>query len=164
MVLSQLSARTRNLIVNSGYIATIGVSGLVLCAIGSNLNDISHQVQVDITTLGGCAFMARGIGSILGSIASASIFHYFQGDQILQCGLVGISFLLSVIPSVTSARQLYVYFFLLGLCSSVNDTGCNIMVRRLRGLQAGPWLGMNGISFGMSAAIVPIVELISTQF
>lgn len=159
-----LSTRSRNLVINSGYIATIGVSGLVLCAIGSNLSDISNRVNVDITTLGGRAFMARGIGSILGSIASAAIFHYFQGDNILQCGLVGISFILGVIPSVTSARQLYIYFFLLGLCSSVNDTGCNIMVRRLRGLQAGPWLGMNGISFGMSAAIVPIVELMSTQF
>lgn len=163
-VMNRLSTQTRNFIVNSGYIATIGVSGLVLCAIGSNLNDISKQVQVDITILGGHAFMARGIGSILGSIASASIFHYFQGDNILQCGLVGISFILAVIPTVTSASQLYVYFFLLGLCSSINDTGCNIMVRRLRGIQAGPWLGINGISFGMSAAIVPLVELISNQF
>ena len=149
---------------NISYILTVGVSGLVLCAIGSDLKFIAEHVGINTTTLGGNAFLLRGIGSIIGSAASSQIFQIFEGDHVLLCGLLGITTLLLIIPSVNSAEALYLCFFLLGWCSSINDTGCNIMTRKIRGKQAGPWLGANGISFGMSAAIVPVIELISNDF
>lgn len=152
------------LLANITYLLTIGVSGLVLCALGSNLSDIAAEVRVDTRELGGWAFMARGVGSILGALLSSKIFQWIQGDRILMCGLTVIAGVLALIPSSSSDKQLYIYFFILGLCSAINDTGCNILVRRLRGKQAGPWLGANGISFGMSAAVVPIIELISDDF
>lgn len=152
------------LYLNISYILTVGVSGLILCAIGSDLKFIAEHVGVSTTILGGNAFLARGCGSITGAVASSRIFKLFEGDRVLLCGLMGIAILLSVIPSVTSESALYFYFFSLGLFSAINDTGCNIMTRKIRDKQTGPWLGANGISFGMSAAIVPIIEQISDDF
>lgn len=152
------------LYINCTYIATIGVSGLVLCAIGSNLNDIAQTVQMDPTELGGNICMFRGLGSITGALTSARVYRTFQGDHVLLCGLLMICMILLLIPSCWETYQLYIFFYILGLCSSINDTGCTILTRKLRGKEAGPWLGANGISFGMSAAIVPIIESLSEDF
>lgn len=149
---------------NVTYVLTIGISGLVLCAIGSNLGDLAIKLEQDPTLMGGRAFMCRGIGSMLGALASSELFRRLPGDLVLMAGLLGIATLLHALPSTTSTAQLYVYFFLLGLCSAIDDTGCNILTRRLRGRKAGPWLGANGISFGMSAAIVPLIESITSDF
>ena len=151
------------LYVNTSYILTIGVSGLVLCAVGSNLSCIAHRLNIASTELGGVAFMCRGFGSVLGSLLSSTIFEHFVGDFVLVAGLLGITLIFCLIPLSNTAVMLYTFFFLLGLFSSINDTGSNILTRKLRGKEAGPWLGINGVSFGMAAAIVPVVELLSSD-
>ena len=153
------------LFINITYILTIGVSGLVLCALGSNLNDISNRIGMNATELGGFLYLFRGIGCILGAMISSTIYYYFKkGDSVLLVGLLVIACMLMLIPFSASSTQLYIYFFILGLCSAINDTGCTILTRKLRGRQAGPWLACNGISFGLSAALVPLVECLSNQF
>lgn len=151
------------LFVSVTYILTIGVSGLVLCAIGSNLTAIARRVDMKDTVLGGRAFMCRGVGAIAGAVSSAWLYKSYSGDVILVFGLIGIASLLTIIPFSKHAFQVYFYFMCLGICSAINDTGCNIMMRKLHGKQAGPWLGANGISFGMAAAIVPLVELLTSD-
>ena len=68
-----------------------------------------------------------------------------------------------MLPLSRIAFQVYLYSFCLGIFSAVNDTGCNIMMRELHGKKAGPWLGANGISFGMSAAVIPLVEVLTSD-
>ena len=162
---STISLEKHVLFINITYILTIGVSGLVLCALGSNLNDISNRIGMNATELGGFLYLFRGIGCILGAMISSTIYYYFKkGDSVLLVGLLVIACMLMLIPFSTSSTQLYIYFFILGLCSAINDTGCTILTRKLRGRQAGPWLACNGISFGLSAALVPLVECLSNQF
>ena len=49
------------LYLNCTYIATIGVSGLILCALGSNLHDLTNSVHEESTLLlGGRIFVFRG--------------------------------------------------------------------------------------------------------
>lgn len=38
-------------------------------------------------------------------------------------------------------------------------SGCQIMTRKLHGRNAGPWLGANTVAFGISGALVPIIEI-----
>ena len=108
--------------------------------------------------------MIKGIGSIIAAIVSAPAFESFNGDYILFTGLLGIASILFLLPFTASIYQLYTYFFLLGFFSAINDTGCNILVRRKHGRHAGPWLSANGIAFGSSAAIVPLINLITEDF
>jgi len=205
------------IIVSISYMLTMGMSGLVLCAIGSNVNDIAMQIGATnatilgisiiiiiiipiiiisiipsiiiliiiiiipiitiiiiliiimiiipiITYIGGEIFLCRGIGTIIGTLSSSYLFQVFRGEHILIFGLIGIFSMLSLIPYSTSTIHLYIYFFILGLCSSTNDIGVNILTRKLHDKQAGPWLGANGIVFGMSAGIVPLIELITNNF
>ena len=52
-------------------------------------------------------------------------------------------------------------FFFIGLGTSITDTGCQIMTRKIHGKAAGPWLSANTVAFGASAIFVPTIEIIS---
>jgi len=43
----------------------------------------------------------------------------------------------------------------------VTDTGCQIMTRKVHGKTAGQWLGANTVAFGISGAIVPLIEIVT---
>ena len=60
--------------------------------------------------------------------------------------------------------MLHVYFCLLGLGTSITDTGCQIQTRRIHGKAAGPWLGANTEAFGVAGALVPLIEVITGNF
>ena len=152
----------RILYVNCTYIATIGVSGLVICALGANLQDMAQIVQINTTKLGGYICFFRGCGSIIGSFLSPYIYENMKGDTMIFIGLLVMCPVLILVPSCWEAYQFYILYFILGLCAAINETGCTNLTRELRGKDAGPWLGANSISFGMSAAIVPLVESLSS--
>lgn len=144
---------------------TIGVSGLVLCAVGSDLKSIAHNLgNADVAILGANAFLSRGVGSLIGTVCCAVIFERLQGAFVLFTCLMTLSVIIFLIPYTASESQLFLYFGILGFGSAINDTGVNILTRQLHGKHAGPWLGANGISFGMTAAVVPIIEAISANF
>lgn len=152
------------LLISLAYLSTIGVSGLVLSAIGTNLEDIATRIGVHATDLGGQAFMVKGIGSILAAPVTVPLYENVNGDVLLFCGLLSIAIIILLLPFTQSSTQLYLYFFLLGFFAAMNDTGCNILARKKHGKKAGPWLAANGIAFGSSAAVVPIVDMISSEF
>ena len=152
------------LLISIAYLSTIGVSGLVLSAVGTNLEDIAIRIGAHATDLGGQAFMVKGIGSILAAPATVPLYENIHGDVLLFTGLICIAVVLLLLPFTQSSTQLYLYFFLLGFFAAMNDTGCNILARKKHGKKAGPWLAANGIAFGSSAAIVPIVDMLSSEF
>lgn len=141
-----------------GYMAAMGVCGIVLVALGSTLDDIATLVGVNATSLG-TVFIARGIGAILGAISSAKLYVWFQGNHVMAGSLLLITILLVIMPFNTSVIALHVLFFLLGLNTAITDTGCQIMTRKLHGKAAGPWLGANTVAFGISGALVPVIEI-----
>lgn len=132
----------RLFILSIAYMLTIGVSGLVLSAMGTNLDDIARKIGAEATVLGGIAFMVKGIGSICASLVSTKIFEMFNGDNVLCIGLSAIASFTFLLPFISTVYQLYFSYFFLGFFSSLNDTGCNILARKKHGTSAGPWLAV----------------------
>lgn len=128
---------------------------------GTNLAALSLRIGASATELGGKAFFVKGCGSICAAAASAKVFAWFDGDAVLVCCLAGIAALMAALPHVSHPLLLYLYFFSLGFLAAMNDAGCNILTRRKRGKGAGPWLAGNGVAFGVSAALVPLVGLVT---
>lgn len=149
-------------IMSAAYMLSMGVCGIVLVAIGSTFEDLAHQVHRRTTSIGS-VFIARGAGSVFGAILCSKLYKWFPGNLVMFVSLVGITLTLMLTPFVGTVAQLHVSFFLLGLGSAVTDTGCQLMTRKLHGKSAGPWLGANATIFGLSAAFVPILELVSTE-
>jgi fucose permease len=145
-----------------GYILAMGVCGTVLVALGSTLESLAVNVGKTSTEVG-TVFITRGSGAILGAIFSAKLYKWFPGNSVMFVGLLSISCILLAMPFVKSNVILHIFFLFLGLGTAVTDTGCQIMTRKLHGKMAGPWLGANTVSFGISGAFVPVIELFTSS-
>ena len=146
------------LLLGTGYMLAMGVCGIVLVALGSTLESLAANVDKTATEIG-TVFITRGFGAIVGAVSSAKLYKWFAGNHVILVGLLSISILLIVLPFVASVVTLHIFFMLLGLMTAITDTGCQIMTRKLHGKLAGPWLGANTVSFGISGAFVPIIGI-----
>ena len=144
------------------YMLSMGVCGVVLVALGSTLEDLANQIGFETTSIG-TVFIARGAGSILGAIVCSKLYRWFSGNIVMSVSLMGIIIILVLMPSTRTITELHIFFFSLGLGTAVVDTGCQLMTRKLHGEKAGPWLGANATVFGLSAALVPILESFSSK-
>lgn len=102
-------------------------------------------------------FIVRGIGAGIGAILSSKLYIWISGRVIASIALFLLAGGLLCIPLNTSIGSLHVNFFVIGLLTSVINSGSQIMTRRLHGAAAGPWLGANTIAFGVSGAISPLI-------
>ena len=146
----------------TAYMLSMGVCGIVLVAIGSTFEDLANQIGRKTTSIGS-VFIARGAGSIFGAVCCSKLYRWFPGNYVMLVSLIGIMFLLMLIPFTSTISQLHVFFFCLGLGTAITDTGCQLMTRKLHGRKAGPWLGANATVFGLSAALVPVLQIISSR-
>ncbi len=140
------------------YMLAMGICGMVLVALGSNLEYLAGAVGKTSTELG-TIFLARGIGSITGAIISAKFYKWFYGNTVMIGGIIVIAAVLLSLVYNKSSVLLHVLFAILGVCTALVDTGVQIQTRKLHGLNAGPWLGANTVCFGCSGAIVPLIEM-----
>lgn len=144
------------------YMSSIGVVGMVLVVIGSTLEELALGVQRNATEIGS-VFLSRGVGAMLGAASCSKIFALYNGHDVLTAALASISLCLMVMPFSVWVGELHLFFFILGAGTAVVDTGCQLMTRRLHGSNAGPWLGANAAVFGISAACVPLMEMVTTD-
>lgn len=140
------------------YVTAMGICGLILVAIASNLNVVAENCGSDFVNAG-TVFIGRGLGAVIGTLVSAKLYATFPGNETIASALFIVVLMLIAIPSCHSLRTLHFYFFMCGLGTAITDTGCQIMTRKIFTTDAGPWLGANTIAFGLSGAIVPLVEM-----
>jgi len=149
-------------IMGIGYLLAMGVCGTVLVALGSTLEELAENVGYSATDIGS-VFIARGVGAVLGAVASAKLYYWFKGNHVMTCSLLILTALLCTLPFNHNYIMLHLYFLFLGLGTAITDTGCQIMTRKLHGKAAGPWLGANTVAFGISGAFVPLIEIITEK-
>jgi predicted MFS family arabinose efflux permease len=148
-------------VLSSAYCLAMGVCGLVLVSIGLTLSDLSTRIGLDSAEQLGTVFISRGIGAVVGSLVSARLYHEFSGNLVLATSLGGLALTTLVMPHNRSFLGIQFLFLCLGLGTSITDTGCQILTRKLHGEKAGPWLGLNTVAFGLSGALVPLISLVA---
>ncbi|CAM9842420.1 unnamed protein product [Scytosiphon promiscuus] len=144
----------------TAYMFAMGVCGIVLVALGSTLDDLADNCGTTATDVGS-VFIARGIGAVLGAMVSSKLYLWMRGNNVMFAVLFNLTGVLLYMPFITSVISLHASFFVLGLCTAITDTGCQIMTRKLHGSKAGPWLGANTVVFGISGALVPLIGYIT---
>ena len=154
----QQRSTMRKLMKIVSYVMAMGVCGLVLVALGSTLEFLAKQVGRNATDIGS-VFLARGAGSISGAVVCAKLYRWFPGNFVMTASLALLMLLLALLPYVKYEGLLHFCFFCLGFGTAITDTGCQLMTRKLHGRRAGPWLGLNATIFGLSAALVPLLEV-----
>ena len=104
------------------YMMAMGVCGIVLVALGSTLPELTKSLHASSISVGSI-FIARGVGAIIGAVASEKLFKWFKGTRIIVVSLAIISVTLWVLPFTSSIAILHNRFFLMGLGTSITDTG-----------------------------------------
>jgi len=140
------------------YMMAMGVCGIILVAIGSNLKQLADNCNTTTTHIG-TVFIVRGVGAIFGAVVSAKVYRFAPGNRVMMVTLLFLSLLVMVLPVVGDIYTMHVVFGLLGMCTAVTDTGCQIQTRKVHGAKAGPWLGVNTVVFSISGAFVPLIAL-----
>ena len=141
----------------------MGVCGVVLTAIGSILDTVAKHCGTESTKVG-TVFIARGVGAIAGAVLSAKLYSPpRKGNNVLCVTIILLIGLMMYLPFVTNIVVLHVVFTGLGFSTAVTDTGCQIMTRKTHGNRAGPWLGANTVVFGIAGAIVPVIDIITSN-
>ena len=145
------------------YATAMSVCGIVLVALGSTLGSLAANCNTTSTAVGP-VFIARGVGAILGAVSSARVYSPpRKGNMVMVVVLMVLAGVLLYMPFVDSILLLHVTWFGLGLCTATLDTGCQIMTRKVHGIFAGPWLGLNTVCFAIAGALVPLVEIITND-
>lgn len=77
--------------------------------------------------------------------------------MVVAMALVLLAATLLCVPSSGHVGTLHVNFLALGFLTAIIDSGCQLMTLRLHGSAAGPWLGANTVSFGVSGTAAPLI-------
>lgn len=113
------------------------------------VESFNHQI--------GAVFLTRGIGEGLGNVVSSKVYKYVRGKFVVSATLFLLAGALLTMPLTGDVGTLHLNFLALGFLTAIIDAGCQLMTRRLHGSAAGPWLGANTVSFGLSGAISPLI-------
>lgn len=144
------------------YMLAMGMCGIVLVAIGSNLKQLASNCHTTATRIGS-VFIVRGIGAVFGAVMSAKLYKWFNGNYVMVITLCFLSGLIMILPLVADIYTMHTIFGLLGCCTAITDTGCQIQTRKAHGINAGPWLGVNTVVFSVSGALVPVIALLTSS-
>lgn len=136
------------------------ICGVVTVAIGATLEDLAADVGYTPTDIG-TVYVARGVGSILGSFACFYVFVHHDPVLILAGSEIFTALSCFALPFVTSLRTLHVIYFVIGALNSVMQTGAMHVLRNVHGDKAGPWLGGLGACFVSAGVIVPGIQLLT---
>ena len=89
------------------------VCGLVTVALGATLEDLAVNVGYKATEIGSI-FVARGVGSVLGSVLSFYIFEYSNAVRALVVNEALTACVSMTIPFITRLWILHTAYFMIG--------------------------------------------------
>lgn len=136
------------------------ICGIVTVAIGATLEDLAADVG-SVSTDIGSVYVARGVGSILGSFACFYVFEHHNPIKTLIASELITAIVCFLLPFVTVLTTLHVGYFIIGALNSVMQTGAMHVLRNLHGEKAGPWLGGLGACFVSAGVLVPGIQLLT---
>lgn len=111
----------------------------------------------------GTVFLARGAGTLLSATASSKILSKVRGTTVLSLVLLILAGALFFVPYVSSVVSLHFIFFALGALTAMIGTVCQIMVLKVFGAKAAPWIGANAVAMGISGILVALIGCLTTS-
>ena len=82
------------------YMMAMGVCGIVLVAIGSNLKQLADNCHTTATRIG-TVFIVRGVGAVVGAVASSKLYRVASGNYVMIVALLILVVLIMVLPVVS---------------------------------------------------------------
>jgi predicted MFS family arabinose efflux permease len=150
------------------YLLLLGEIGAFILSITAFLGPLAALCNSTATNMGS-VFLPYGLGAMIGSLGSVSLYKNHSGNVILGGTILTTACMAVLLPFNTSAIQMHVMYFLQGVCVSMIETGCYHLLSRIQGdsERSGQfWLlmGQFGFNFGGALLICIAKEAFSMTF
>jgi fucose permease len=130
--------------------------GLGLGVFGPTLPALAAQTQVEMKQISNL-FVARSLGTILGSWLLGKWYDRVVGHPLLAVSLIGLVVGLALMPVVTSIWVMIALSGFLGIvCASIN-VGGNALIVLVHGQRVRPFMSALHFSFGLGGLVAPLI-------
>jgi FHS family Na+ dependent glucose MFS transporter 1 len=140
-------------------------AGLILSNLGPVMLPLMDRLHVEIGVMG-YVVASRSLGLLVGCHASGIAYDKYiaHSNQLLSGALFFGGALNAAIPLVHDVWTMIVVFTLQGVAVGFMDTGSNLLIMRLHGEAAGPWLQALHTFFCVGAVASPLLVNAVNEF
>lgn len=141
---------------SAAYCAGFSALGLIFSAIGPTLPSLAQNTRSSLSEIS-LIFVARGIGSIIGSIWGGRMLDRLPGNRLVAAAILTGVLVAVLIPLMGTLWALVALIFVLGLGTGALNVGGNTLMLWLHGDQVPPYMNLMHFSFGVGTSIAPLI-------
>lgn len=129
--------------------------GLLSGSIGPTLPALAAQTNVEMKQISNL-FVARAIGTMIGSWVIGRLYDRFNGHPLLAMSLLASAVAMALLPVSGSLSVVMMLSVFIGLASASINVGGNAMIVMVHGENVRPFMSTLHFAFGLGGFIAPM--------
>ncbi len=138
------------------YSTSFTALGLTFSILGPTLPALAAQTGSTLTDIS-VLFVARSVGSLVGSVGGGRLFDLFPGHKVIAGALALMILATGFIPGVAQLWLLTAILFLSGIVHGTLNVGNNAMLVWVHGKDVAPYMNVLHAFFGVGTFLTPIL-------
>ena len=130
--------------------------GITFSILGPTLPALAAQTQTSLTAIS-YLFIARSIGSLIGSIGGGRLFDRLAGHVVLAGSVAVMIASIVAIPVIPQIWMLMAVLFLSGITHGTLNVGGNVLLVWVHGNKVAPFMNALHFFFGLGTFVAPIL-------
>jgi len=143
---------SKTILYSLSYIAL----GIVSGSVGPTLPALAAQTNVEIKQISNL-FVARALGTLLGSWLVGRMYDRFSGHPMLAAALLASAAALALLPLSNALWIMIALSWFIGLASASINVGGNTLIVMVYGQRVRPYISLLHFAFGVGGIIAPLV-------
>ncbi len=153
---SENPAKSWKLAATGLYSASFAALGLTFSILGPTLPALAEQTHSSLTDIS-LLFIARSIGSLVGSVGGGRLFDRFAGHKVVAAVMGIMIAATALVPAVAQLWVLTALLFLSGIVHGTLNVGGNAMLVWVHGKDVAPYMNVLHFFFGLGTFLTPIL-------
>ncbi len=140
----------------AAYCAAFAALGLVFSALGPTLPSLAQNTRAALSDIS-FLFVARGIGSMIGSIWGGRLLDRFPGHRLVAAAVASGLAMAALIPLVGTLWALTGVLLIMGITFGTLNVSGNTLIIWLHGDNVPPFMNLLHFSYGVGTFISPLI-------
>jgi FHS family Na+ dependent glucose MFS transporter 1 len=138
------------------YSASFAALGLTFSILGPTLPALAQQTHSSLTDIS-VLFIARSVGSLVGSVGGGRMFDRFAGHRVVAAVLVLMALVTALVPVMPQLWLLTLILFISGVVHGTLNVGGNALLIWAHGKGVAPYMNALHFFFGLGTFLTPIL-------
>jgi len=138
------------------YSASFAALGLTFSILGPTLPSLAAQTQSSLTDIS-VLFVARSLGSLVGSVGGGRMFDRFAGNRVVAAVLALMAVWTALVPVIPQLWLLTAVLFLSGVVHGTLNVGGNALLVWVHRKGVAPYMNALHFFFGLGTFVTPIL-------